>query len=320
VADDRQTSAVGQALLAVGDQWALLILQRAFLRRTRRFADWRDQLGVSESVLAARIREMVSGDLLYPRPYREEGRTRTEYLLTERALELWPLLVEIWSWERAWVARRSPLPELVHDVCGNRTDVELACGACGASPVTARDTKADRGGSTFGQVAVPRLHRRTVRRDAAADPLSYFPESMEILGDRWSTVLLAAAFLGVRRFADFRAELGLAPSVLSHRLRRFTELGVFTTDGSSTARPEYRLTDKGLAFFGVFAVVAEWGQRWYGRRPEADLVITHQACGQRFLPVLHCASCRRVLTRTEIHFDLPGAGEPQAVRPGAGTA
>src|SRR5258708_1470535 len=81
-------SAIGQALLALGDQWTLLILQRAFVMRIRRFVDWRDELGVSESVLAARLKEMVAGDLLHPSQY-WAGRMRYEYRLTGRALELW---------------------------------------------------------------------------------------------------------------------------------------------------------------------------------------------------------------------------------------
>lgn len=301
MADEQAPSAVGQALLAVGDQWALLILQRAFVRHVRRFAEWRDELGISESVLTGRLREMVAGDLLRPSPYREEGRTRQEYLLTDRALELWTLLVEIWSWERSWVEHHGGLPELMHVGCGASIDVDLGCTACGAAPVTARDTETLRGATTFGQVSAPRLHRRTVR--SGDDPLSYFPETFELLGDRWSTVVLAAAFLGLHRFADFEAQLGIAPSVLAHRLRRFTELGVFTG-----ARGTYRLTDKGMAFFGVFAFLVDWGQRWFTGPPGADLLITHTACGKPFRPQLRCRSCGQALTRTSVHFELSRTG------------
>jgi DNA-binding HxlR family transcriptional regulator len=285
----------------VADQWTMLILQRAFLLRTRRFADWRGQLGVSESVLAGRIKEMVTHDLLRPSEYRETGRARTEYLLTKRALELWSFLIEVWSWERAWAPHRQPLPELLHRSCGAQTDVELSCGACGRAPVTARDTETQRGPTaTFAKVAVPRLHRRTVRPAGTEDPLSYYPETFEILGDRWSTVVLAAAFLGVRRFADFESELGITPSVLSGRLTRFTELGIFET-GAGT-RTEYRLSEKGLAFFGVFALLVDWAQRWYTGPPGTELLITHRACGKPFRPVLRCGACANELARADVSF------------------
>jgi DNA-binding HxlR family transcriptional regulator len=288
-------SAIGKALLALGDQWTMLILQRAFLTHTRRFADWRDQLGMSESVLSGRLREMVAADLLVPTPYRTEGRPRTEYRLTPRAIELWSFLVAIWAWERTWVDLPPGTPSLVHDVCGARAVPELACGTCGKAPVTARDTSTTRTpGTTFAQVAVPRHHRRTVRDRMPRSPVSYFPETLEILGDRWSTIVLAAAFLRVRRFADFVTELGVAPSILSDRLRRFTELGVLTA--------EYRLTAKGLAFFGVFAFLVDWAQRWYAGAAHTDLTMVHQACGEPFAPRLQCPHCQHFLERTEVHF------------------
>jgi DNA-binding HxlR family transcriptional regulator len=291
-------SAIGQALLAVGDQWTLLILQRAFLKHTKRFADWRAELGMSESVLAGRLREMVSGELLEPVPYRN-GRIRFEYRLTDKAIDLWPLLVSIWSWERAWVTRPHPLPDLVHLDCGQRTDVELSCAQCGKAPVHARDTTMTRAeNTTFAHVSAPRLHRKTVR-DVSFDPLSYLPVTMEILGDRWSTVVLAAAFMRLRRFSEFEAKLRPPPSVLSDRLRRFTELDVFCQNG-----PEYRLTAKGQAFFGVYTFLVEWAQRWYSGPPGTDITINHEPCGQRLVPCLRCMSCREPMSRKGVHFKL----------------
>lgn len=300
-------SAVGQALLAVGDQWTLLILQRALLGRARRFADWRDDLHIAESMLASRLKEMVARDLLIPTPYTANGRTRPEYMLSPRAIDLWPMFVAIWSWERAWVARPKPLPDLIHDTCGKSTDVELGCGACGTWPTVGADIQTDYGAGIFAQVAVPRLHRRTVRLDASADPLSYFPETLAIIADRWSTVVLAAAFIGVRRFADFQETLGVAPSVLSDRLRLFTELGVFEADDRAAGRNRgYRLTSKGLAFSPTFVVLIDWANRWYASgSAESKLTIIHRGCGATLVPQLRCRKCGDVISRTNIHFRLP---------------
>lgn len=300
-------SAVGQALLAVGDQWTLLILQRALLGRARRFAEWRDDLHIAESVLASRLKEMVDRDLLVPKSYVANGRTRTEYLLSPRAIDLWPMFVAIWSWERTWVTRPKPLPDLVHDTCGKSIDVELGCGACGSWPITGGDVESVYDAGIFAQVAVPRLHRRTVRLDASADPLSYFPETLAIIADRWSTVVLAAAFVGVRRFADFQETLGVAPSVLSQRLRLFTELGVLQAagDGSGENRG-YRLTPKGLAFSPTFVILIDWANRWYdSESSDSKLTIAHRGCGATLVPQLRCRTCGEVVDRTKIHFRLP---------------
>ncbi len=298
-------SAIGQALLALGDQWTLLILQRGFTKQIRRFADWRDELGMSESVLAARLKEMVAGGLLELVAYKD-GRTRHEYRLTPRAIELWPVLVAIWSWERTWVDRPEPLPDLIHHVCGARTDVVLGCGVCDSALVTVHEAEPRRGEkTTFAQVAVARHHRRTVRERVPYDALSYLPETMEILGDRWSTVVLTAAFLGVRRFADFQAELGIAPSVLSDRLRRFVDVDVLTRVDGPHGRPRYHLTDKGRAFFPVVAFLVDWAQRSYRGAPGTELSIRHTACGATLAPVLRCTACGRVIERTEVSLDIP---------------
>ncbi len=293
-----QPSAIGQALLAIGDQWTLLILQRAFLKHTRRFADWRDELGMSESVLAGRLKEMVAGNLLEPVPYRN-GRTRLEYRLTPKAIDLWPLLVSIWSWERSWVQRPHPLPELVHAGCGRPADVELGCMHCGKAPVAARDTVMTRQeNTTFGHVSSPRLHRKTVR-EVRDDALSYLPDTMEILGDRWSTWVLAAAFNRYRRFSEFELKLKPPPSILSDRLRRFTELDVFCQKAG-----EYRLTTKGQAFFGVYAFLVDWGQRWYSGPPGSDIAINHTACANVMTPYLRCTSCHEPVSRTGIRWNF----------------
>ncbi|MGO4102559.1 winged helix-turn-helix transcriptional regulator [Leifsonia sp. YAF41] len=296
-------SAIGIALLALGDRWTLLILQRAFVLRTRRFGDWVAQLGLSESTLAARLRDLVAAELMERVPYDDNGRTREEYKLTPRALELSSLLLAIWGWEQVSVPGVEGAPVLIHDVCGHATLPVLGCGVCGVSPITARETSAERGAEAeFTKIAVPRLHRRAAESGTPADALSYYPETMEILGDRWSTAILAAAFLGIRRFNAFKAELGIAPSILSDRLRRFVAAGVLSAPSSEG---EYRLTTKGMNFFPVFAILVDWAQRWYSPESAHELTIRHTSCGSPLGPVLLCSECGTELVRTSVHFDLP---------------
>ncbi|GII82844.1 HxlR family transcriptional regulator [Sphaerisporangium siamense] len=294
-----ELSGIGRALSILGDRWVLLILQRAFLLRIRTFAGWRDELGISESVLAARLKELVENGIFVQQAYRD-GRTRLEYRLSDAGLRLWSLLVAIYSWERDW-AGRADLPPLIHHSCGHDAHPYLACGSC-HKPMTARDTHTERGPlATFSRIGLARQHRRTTARgDVRTDFLGYLPSSLEILGDRWSTSVLAAAFLGVRRFVDFQNELGIAPSVLTDRLKRFVELGALQP---ATGR-QYRLTDRGLAFFEVFAFLVYWGQRELPGPEGSDLDITHKPCGSPLRPVLQCRHCDEVLARREVRFDL----------------
>ncbi len=289
-------SAIGQALAILGDRWVLMILQRAFLLHVRTFARWRDELSISESVLSSRLKELVAHDILTTVAYRD-GRMRNEYRLTDRGIALWSLLVAIYSWERDWTDR--DLPPLIHDTCGQEALAHLGCGEC-LRPMSARDTHIVRGPlDTFVSIGLPRHHRRTIRPETATDFLGYCPDSMEILGDRWSTTVLAAALLGTRRFVDFQAELAIAPSVLTDRLRRFVDLDVFHLSGG-----DYRLTEKGLAFFEVFAFVTDWAQRELVGPPGSDLTVTHRPCGSPLAPVLLCRACAKPLQRHEVHFEL----------------
>jgi DNA-binding HxlR family transcriptional regulator len=295
-----ELSAIGRALGILGDRWVLLILQRAFLLRVRTFAGWRDELGISESVLATRLKELVRHGILVPAAYRD-GRLRYEYRLTGAGLRLWSFLVAIHSWERDW-ADRDDLLTLVHDACGEDARPYLACGAC-RKPMSARDTRTERGPlASFARVGLPRHHRRTVRGDHRTDYLGYCLHSMEILGDRWSTTVLSAAFLGIRRFVDFQSELGIAPSVLTDRLKRFVELGVLQADSYRF----YRLTDKGLAYFEVLAFLIDWAQRELPAPEGSGLTVTHKPCGTKLRPVLLCRACEKVLERRDVHFDLSG--------------
>ncbi len=291
-------STIGRALAELADSWTLLILQRAFLG-VRRFAGWRDELGISESVLAGRLRDMTAAGLLEVRPYRDGGRTRSEYWLTPRGLDLWTLLVVIWSWERAWVPREVPLPDLWH---GDHTsDVRLVCATCGAE-VTARDTTTEQLLPSFAGT-LPRVHPRRSRGALPADPLSTFPGASEVIGDRWGTVLVAGALLGVRSFAEFSRELAVSPDVLSDRLRRFVTLGVLDAEPGG-----YRLTDKGRATFPIMALVVAWAERWLG--PEGHpsaLRIVHRACGAQLDPRLACVPCGALLERTAVRFAPVGS-------------
>ena len=227
--------------------------------------------------------------------YRDGGRTRFEYRLTPRGLDLWSLLVAIWWWERAWVPRDVPLPGLWHG--GHACPVTLVCGGCRAV-VTARDTTTERLLPSFAGT-LPRLHPRRSRGALPADPLSTFPGASEVIGDRWGTVVVAGALLGLRSFAEFERELQVSPDVLSDRLRRFVAMEVLTADDGG-----YRLTDKGRATFPIMALVVAWAERWLG--PEGHpsaLRIRHRACGAVLDPRLACVTCGELLERTSVRFE-----------------
>src|SRR3977135_3779743 len=89
---------IQRTLGVVGEKWTLLIIRDA-MNGVRRFDDFRRHVGLSEPVLADRLRKLVAADILETRPYRAEGqRSRLEYRLTDKGLDLHAALVALMQW------------------------------------------------------------------------------------------------------------------------------------------------------------------------------------------------------------------------------
>lgn len=88
--------------------------------------------------------------------------------------------------------------------------------------------------------------------------------SVDLVGDRWSLLLVRDAFDGTRRFSDFQRGLGVARSILADRLRSLVEVGIFEVQPASdgTAYQEYVLTPKGEQLFPVVVAFRQWGEQY----------------------------------------------------------
>jgi DNA-binding HxlR family transcriptional regulator len=127
---DSGACSVARSLEIVGKPWVLLVLREAFYG-LRRFGEMQDHLGVSRSVLAARLDGMVADGLLERRPYREEGqRERAEYVLTQKGRDLYPVIVALRQWGDAHLAgSEGPPVHVEHAGCGAPVRAELRCTA-----------------------------------------------------------------------------------------------------------------------------------------------------------------------------------------------
>lgn len=142
--------------------------------------------------------------------------------------------------------------------------------------------------------------------------------ALDILGDRWTLMILHLAFKRVRRFDDFRARIGIARSLLTDRLRRMEVAGIIRRERYQERPPrdEYRLTEMGLDLFGASLMIIRWEKRWFPD-DRVDVHSLRHSCGKVFLPELRCATCgEEVTARDVIAEDGPGAGfePPQRAR------
>ncbi|MDR3380006.1 winged helix-turn-helix transcriptional regulator [Cupriavidus basilensis] len=87
--------------------------------------------------------------------------------------------------------------------------------------------------------------------------------SMAVLGERWAILLLREAFYGSTRFDEFQRHLGIAPNILSARLKTLVEHGMLErVPAPDSARHAYHLTEKGRDFFPAFVALKAWADRW----------------------------------------------------------
>jgi DNA-binding HxlR family transcriptional regulator len=136
--DDPICSVAG-TLGLVGERWTLLILRDVFLGR-RRFSEMQRSMGVARNVLAARLERLVEEGILERRRY-SESPERYEYFLTEKGLDLWPVLVSLLHWGDRHLDRDGGAAmTLVHKRCGGEIDEHRICGRCG-EPMGPRDAE-----------------------------------------------------------------------------------------------------------------------------------------------------------------------------------
>lgn len=90
------------------------------------------------------------------------------------------------------------------------------------------------------------------------------PVALEAMGERWSFMILRAAFNGVHHFEEFQSELGIARNILSNRLARLVEHGILVREVMAEDRRKvlYRLTDKGAELLPTMVALRQWGERW----------------------------------------------------------
>jgi DNA-binding HxlR family transcriptional regulator len=110
-----------------------------------------------------------------------------------------------------------------------------------------------------------------VRRSPVPMRLCNLARSFELIGDRWTLLILRSAMYGVRRFDDFQADLDVPRSVLSNRLAGLVETGIMERreyrEEGQRARVEYPLTRMGKALGLPFMAMTEWGDQWLGEPP-----------------------------------------------------
>jgi DNA-binding HxlR family transcriptional regulator len=120
--------------------------------------------------------------------------------------------------------------------------------------------------------------------------------SLELIGERWTLLIIRDAFLGIRRFDEFQHSLGVARNVLQSRLERLVEAGILerVRYQERPERFEYQLTEMGIDLWPVVVSLLHWGDKHLA--PDGPpLVIQHRGCGGRVNDRRICDECGELL-------------------------
>ncbi len=137
-------------------------------------------------------------------------------------------------------------------------------------------------------------------------------QALEIIGERWTWLIIRDAFLGLTKFVEFEQSLGIARNVLTDRLNRLVEEGIFerVLYQERPARYEYRLTQKGSDLFTALNALRQWGDQYLSDKPMRLLRRKRDKT-----PVIAALvpEGARVLAADEIEL-VPGPGFPRPAR------
>jgi DNA-binding HxlR family transcriptional regulator len=138
--------------------------------------------------------------------------------------------------------------------------------------------------------------------------------TLEVVGDRWTLLVIRDAFLGIHRFEDFQGRLGIARNVLTDRLGRLVDEGILRRRlyQERPERYEYRLTRKGVELWPMIITALKWGDKYLSEE-SPPLLILHKDCGGEIDLRLHCDRCGAELGPTDVYTEPgPGATEHRA--------
>ncbi|MFD6796480.1 MULTISPECIES: winged helix-turn-helix transcriptional regulator [Prauserella salsuginis group] len=134
----------------------------------------------------------------------------------------------------------------------------------------------------------------------------HLARALEVVGERWTLLILRDCFYGVRRFTDLREHLDISRAVLTDRLDTLIEHGVLIREDSD-GHPEYLLTEAGRALWPTIFSLSKWGER-HTSGPHPARLFSHATCGTDIDDVGRCHTCGEVPDPEDL-----------VVRPGPGT-
>ena len=151
----------------------------------------------------------------------------------------------------------------------------------------------------------------SVKRSSVAHVNCSIAQSLEIVGEWWTPLVLRSIFMGRHRFENIHADLGIARNILSDRLASLVAGGVLRKERycEHPERYEYHLTEMGADLFGVLMALMAWGDKWLAPEGAPVTLVHTRGCGQATRARVVCDECGEEMSAAEYRVTAgPGAG------------
>jgi len=300
------TEQLAEGLNLFGDRWTIAILREAFYGATG-FDEFRKGTGISRATLTRRLvalREIGIFDHIQS----DTGR-RKQYRLSKLGLSLMDASLLALTWESRWRKNRS-LPKRVaaslkHESCGTHLVPQTICRHCRADIHYSDLEWLDKESKLDQQAEAIQASYNKYRRSYHSE----YPELTdvglpELIGDRWTMLILLACFFDTKNFDRFIERINIPSSILAKRLRYLVEVDILErkTQNNDHRRHEYQLSDKGKSLFPFVMLLRQWvNQKLLAQRPNPRLV--HASCGKPLVLEVICQNCRSHLTARAVTFE-----------------
>ncbi|WP_018681424.1 winged helix-turn-helix transcriptional regulator [Actinokineospora enzanensis] len=132
--------------------------------------------------------------------------------------------------------------------------------------------------------------------------------TLDVIGEPWSPLVLRDVWVGLTRFEQLQADLGISRKVLTERLNHLVDAGILDRRPyDRRPRYEYVLTEKGTELVDLLLVMAHWGDKWLAGPAGPPVLHRHHACGEITTVDLRCTHCGEPMHATDVDL-LPGPG------------
>jgi DNA-binding HxlR family transcriptional regulator len=280
------------AIELIVDRWSCLIIREAFYG-TRRFEQFYNSMGIARNILSSRLQHLVGFGIFKIKQYSRYP-ARYEYHLTDMGLDIYPMILSLMRFGDKWCTDEKGPPLTVrHNTCGQQLIPVAICSNC-REDLKIREVTYEHKTKISGIRTIAsrkrELHSRDLKNPGNACSVE---RALNLLGNRWTFLILREIFYGLSRFNQFHEELKISRSILASRLRELVQNGIIVKSkyADNPARFEYKITKKGFDIWPIAIASIRWGNRWQAGEDSSLQLLKHKTCGHVFDAIIVCSHC-----------------------------